>query len=630
MQRKFSAKLILFMTIGMILIVSSIFIIQHVTCKQNNIESGNSTLVQVIQKLESNDASLEELEKTHNENALAKTRAFAEMVRLNPEIIEDTKMMQKIADLLDVDEVHVTDENGVLLWGNIPDFYGFDFASGDQTKPFLDILKDSSIELAQEPQENATTGRLFQYTGVTRTDKKGIVQIGLSPDVLNNTLANNAIEKVLADYSLEDNKYLFAINEADGKILAHENASLIGTPFTKAGFSEEVLNHTSKSYKSVVDGKKVLYVTTNYDGMIVGIATPENVVFAQRNNQTLVFLAGLFVVFVLLIIIINFILKKDIINGITKIIEDLQKITSGDLNVTASVRSNKEFSILSDSINNMVISIKNGYEQNAQHLENNNVLLKEQEDLFENIKNISAEIREFSNETATISYKISNSSREQSECVSNVNQTMEELSRQSKENEQITLRVSHNVYQSSERVENAKSSMDEMKAAMSEIAATSEEIKSIIANIDKISAQTNMLALNASIEAARAGEAGRGFAVVATQVSELAAQSAKAASETNELIQNSLEAIEKGNFITEKTSSEFQIIIDETRNVGEAVTELVNSFELQIETIDKATTGVNHVNELANQNVEIVSESERVSQRLEDQVEILNSVMNNA
>lgn len=628
MQKKFTLKLIIFMALGMIIIMGAVFFMQHYISTQNNLLNGENVLDEAIDKLQSNQEAADDLRETLDESALAKTRAFAKMIELEPDIIKETEKMEEIAKVLDVDEVHVTDENGVLLWGNIPSYYGFDFAEGDQTKPFLDILDDDTLEIAQDPQENATTGTLFQYTGVARLDEKGIVQIGLSPEVLENALANNALPKVLSELAVDNNSYLFAIDAESGEILAHKNEALIGKDYKEAGFHDEVLQNEKGNTSGIIDNVKVIYLYTKNDNTILGLATSESAVYAQRNSQSLMFLIEILIVFIILIILINRILKVDIINGVYQIIKELKAITGGDLNVSASVRTNKEFIILSDSINNMVSSIQNGFAENEKRIEENEKIVGEQQILFENMKDISKNIKSLSQQTLSISNQISQGSQEQTDCIEDVMQTMEYLSKQADNNAQVSEKVSQNAYRSSERVETANASMSEMKKAMSEIAENSEKVKSIIGNIDDIAEQTNLLAINAAIEAARAGESGRGFAVVADQVGELATQSAVAASETTQLIQNALNAIEKGDSITEKTSEEFHDIIQDTKNVGEQIKELVSSFREQTDIVKKAVDGVTLVAEIAQKNSNVANESEEASRSLADQSEKLNDVIN--
>ena len=107
---------------------------------------------------------------------IALARALAEIIRLNPGALE-TAEMTRLAQRLHVTEVHVTDGDGVLRWGNVPGFFGFDFASGDQARPFLRMLNDPSFELAQAAQANAAIGAYFSYIGVARMDAPGIVQV---------------------------------------------------------------------------------------------------------------------------------------------------------------------------------------------------------------------------------------------------------------------------------------------------------------------------------------------------------------------------------------------------------------------------------------------------------------------
>ena len=64
------------------------------------------------------------------------------------------------------------------------------------------------------------------------------------------------------------------------------------------------------------------------------------------------------IIFATLFVFIYLLIKRVIINNLKKINDTLAQITNGDLSVTVDVRSNKEFSSLSDDINSTVATLK--------------------------------------------------------------------------------------------------------------------------------------------------------------------------------------------------------------------------------------------------------------------------------
>jgi len=83
-------------------------------------------------------------------------------------------------------------------------------------------------------------------------------------------------------------------------------------------------------------------------------------------------------------------------------------------------------------------------------------------------------------------------------------------------------------------------------AGMKEIEAATTQINQAIRVIQEIARQTNLLSLNAAIEAAKAGAQGKGFAVVAEEVRKLAERSAQSAREIEQSIGRSQEAVVGG------------------------------------------------------------------------------------
>ncbi|MCX7710511.1 MAG: methyl-accepting chemotaxis protein [Clostridia bacterium] len=159
----------------------------------------------------------------------------------------------------------------------------------------------------------------------------------------------------------------------------------------------------------------------------------------------------------------------------------------------------------------------------------------------------------------------------------------------------------------------------------------SSEIQGITQIITGISEQTNLLSLNASIESARAGEAGKGFAVVADEIRKLAVQSKDSASnianilhELQEKAEGAVEAVIKLKEVNtqqneliantrqvfEDISNKMKIFNENVNQVGRRISEIVNSNNRIIESINE----ISAVSEQATANVQqaqTIAESSR-------------------
>ncbi len=82
---------------------------------------------------------------------LAKTRAFADLLAENSAIAKVRTKLNEIKERLQVNELHIIDEDGIITSSTIDSYVGFDMKSGDQSNAFMVIVDDPSIEIAQEP-----------------------------------------------------------------------------------------------------------------------------------------------------------------------------------------------------------------------------------------------------------------------------------------------------------------------------------------------------------------------------------------------------------------------------------------------------------------------------------------------
>jgi serine phosphatase RsbU (regulator of sigma subunit) len=101
-----------------------------------------------------------------------------------------------------------------------------------------------------------------------------------------------------------------------------------------------------------------MYVFKFIEGYCIIAAMPkaEAVFMRDASIYTSIFMQVL--VFDVLLVFIYILIKRVIINNIKKINDTLRQITEGDLNVVVDVRSNEEFSSLSDDINTTVSTLK--------------------------------------------------------------------------------------------------------------------------------------------------------------------------------------------------------------------------------------------------------------------------------
>ncbi len=621
MKKLFTKSLCTYMLVAFVITIVAIFSLQTITSRNNNMSESSEKLATVKEKLAANDEEIARLTNNLGENNLAKARAFADMLAADTSILENPQGLNEICERLMVNELHVIDENGIITHSTVDAYIGFDMYSGEQSAAFMEILKDPSMEIVQEPQENAAEGIIIQYIGVARSDVTGVVQVGIRPEILEETLANTAIDVVLKGIDFGENGYVYAIDKESGTILAHPDTDLIGTPAEEAGFKNAT---TAGSGKIKVSGTSGYYVTEEYEDMLIGTFLPTSEYYSSRNSQTLVVSISMFIIFMTLIALINRTVDKKIVHGIDEISNSMKKISEGNFDITVKESGNPEFVQLSDSINKMVDSIRQSMQENddlmkQQHDDMNNNLM-----LMEKVKSACLNLESVSGNMLTSSDDIMHGTEEQKEAVTGLKQAMDELVKALNASADETVKVTSTTENTANTIVQMQKQMEELSQSINHISEISMKIETIIDEIDSIASQTNLLALNASIEAARAGEMGKGFAVVAVQVGELATRSAQAAQETTELITNSIHAVDEGKSITRRTVEAFDSVVETIEQANTDVEEIAEMVRGNVTVVSKTVSELDRIASVVESNIQISQNSKQAST---DMVEITEQLM---
>jgi hypothetical protein len=188
--------------------------------KENALQVLKVNLTDIAGRVKRAENNLQTITEMSAASAIAKTRAFALLIKEKPSILQDPDALKLIRQKLDVDELHVSDATGKLIASLVNNSYhgkgnyhGFNLAKEKQSRVFMQAVTDPAFELVQEPQLNGAERKLFQYTGVARPDEPGVVQIGYHPARLKRA-------RQLADVKNIESDTRIGIN---GKLLITEN-----------------------------------------------------------------------------------------------------------------------------------------------------------------------------------------------------------------------------------------------------------------------------------------------------------------------------------------------------------------------------------------------------------------------
>ena len=540
----------------------------------------------IIEQMAKHEEEVKELRASLDKDYLERTRAFAEMIKLNPGILEDLSQLQRICKLMDIDELHVCDENGVLKWGSIPKYFGLDFATSEQTRPFLTGLEDKSFEMAQEPQISGK-GIYFQYITVSRYDKKGLVQIGMHPNRLDKAMKEASFSNLLKQINMSKDERMIIVNASDGTVLGDSGGPV------KSDIPPVLTFDSSKNEDgfTVIEGIHYYYLHTRKEGYHIYNLITKQKMFAQRNFQMIITVISNLFIYVILFLAITFIVRREIIKNIDQITNTLGLLSQGELENVISIHSCKEFSRLSDGINALVQFVKQ---------------------LLDQMKKSADVVADSSLTIADESKKLETSTNEQMELVEKVAEFLDAIVDEVQNNFESVSVVNVLSQKALENADQCSHSMEELVKAVQAINESTKDVFKIIETINNIALQTNILSLNASAEAARAGEDGKGFSVVAKEVRKLAVQCAQSAKQTEGLINAAAAKTSAAKQLTDETAKAIHGVTGEIKLSSEKIKAIEESSRVQ-------TEAVCHVNELIKKIAEGIEKTAKTAENNSEQ-----------
>ncbi len=358
MQKIFIKHVTAIMTAASFLILFINFLFYWHMLEVQQFTTFHTKIDQVIHTLENNRQELSLMKESLDEDYLTRARAAAYVLDREDVLSLSVVEMQYLANLLNVDELHVIDESGFIVAGSVSEYVGIDMSKHPQTNAFLALLEsgEEGAYLIQEPQPNAAEAKVMQYVGVARNGRKGVVQVGFEPKRQLEAQSRNTYDYIFMRFPTDVEEEIFVIDCDSGTMLGHSNG--LGQQYTENCYQlERLYDCMEGSYRKGKDDRLMYVVSERYDDVLLCAALPADILFRELFRNTLQTFLYLLFIMIAVILLLTYLVRKRVIDGIHRIIENLTAITNGNLDTTVSVGGNREFQALSGGINTMVKSI---------------------------------------------------------------------------------------------------------------------------------------------------------------------------------------------------------------------------------------------------------------------------------
>lgn len=190
---------IVILSVGIIIVALLLeaSVLKYVNDK-NAYQTSKVLVDRVITVLNKNDENRNELIESLKEDYIVRAKAVSYIVDAKPQVEYDVKELQKIADLMSIDEIHLIDKNGYIYSGSVPKYFGYNFDSGEQMGYFKPMLNDKKLTMCQDVTPNTSEGKEMMYAITWNEDGTKMIQVGIAPKRLLNEIKQNKVSTIVA------------------------------------------------------------------------------------------------------------------------------------------------------------------------------------------------------------------------------------------------------------------------------------------------------------------------------------------------------------------------------------------------------------------------------------------------
>ena len=260
--------------------------------------------------------------------------------------------INELAKKYNVSEINVIDSNGIIIDSTNKNYINFDMHTGEQSREFLTLLDDKK-EIVQKYgpisfYENDIEYK--KYVGIALD--KGILQVGYDANSFQQLIDNRIVE-------FASNRH---IGESGFVLVLNNDYHIIYAPEGIISSNNEQIDLSQYKPFSLqecsISDEKYLYSYDETEGYLILGLYPVQEAMRIRDISVYINVFIELIIFAFLYIMIYKSIDVIVVDKLQDFQTNLNKISNGELNTSIKIRSNIEFSELSDDINKTVTTLK--------------------------------------------------------------------------------------------------------------------------------------------------------------------------------------------------------------------------------------------------------------------------------
>ncbi len=320
-------------------------------------ENAIRTFSQMEQILKENQKELKEIEAEYSQTCLHNAEVIARIIEGDPDALNNTEELKKIAASVEVDEIHIFDKTGRIFAGTHPQYFNYTFDSGEQMMFFKPLLEDKTLKLVQDITPNTAEGKKMQYSALWSNNGEFIVQVGMEPINVTKATEKNKLSYIFSLFRVNPEINYYAIDTETGEIAGSADLESVGRNLTEIGLNLDDIADSKEGFNAKINGQNSFCVFKKIDSYYIGRVILSNSLYQRIPTTILIFFICLTAVSLFLANAIIRYMDKYVVDKIYEINKKLKEIANGKFEETVEIQSSTEFAELSEYINGMVKSL---------------------------------------------------------------------------------------------------------------------------------------------------------------------------------------------------------------------------------------------------------------------------------